>query len=195
MTQSWNIIKEAKSFDGKQLIVEHEAKATGTTMRASVYLPPAAEHGPVPWVMYLSGLTCTEANFTEKAGAQRDAARLGLAIVAPDTSPRGLELPGEHESTDFGSGAGFYVDATVAPYRDHYRMYSYVTEELFAGVAERFPLDPSRGRHHGALYGWPRCPCLRVPQSANVPLCVSVLAHLPSDDGAMGHQSLCRLPR
>ena len=113
-------------------------------MRFAVFVPPQAAERPVPAVWFLAGLTCTEENFTVKAGAQRVAADLGLALVAPDTSPRGLDLPGEHEAYDFGSGAGFYVDAAQAPWASHYRMYSYVTDELPALVAEAFPVDPSR---------------------------------------------------
>jgi S-formylglutathione hydrolase len=128
-------------------------------MRFGVFLPPqASAETPVPVLYWLSGLTCTEENFIVKAGAQRIAAELGLAIVAPDTSPRGLELPGEADSWDFGRGAGFYVDATQAPWASHYRMYSYVTEELRWLVACHFPIDPTRSGicghsmgGHGAL--------------------------------------------
>lgn len=110
-------------------------------MRFGIYLPPQAEKAPVPVLYWLSGLTCTEENFVVKAGAQRVAAELGLAIVAPDTSPRGLNLPGDALSYDFGVGAGFYVDATEKPWSDHYRMYSYVKDELFDLVAANFPID------------------------------------------------------
>ena len=137
-------LSEAKSFGGVQGIYSHASECTGTPMQFSVYVPPQAAAGPVPVLYYLSGLTCTEENFTTKAGAQRLAAEHGLIVVAPDTSPRGLELPGEHESWDFGSGAGFYVDATEPPWADHYRMYSYVTEELPSLVESRFPIDTQR---------------------------------------------------
>jgi len=113
-------------------------------MRFGVFLPPQAEVRSVPVLYWLSGLTCTEENFIVKAGAQRVAAELGLAIVAPDTSPRGLKIPGEAESYDFGLGAGFYVDATQAPWSRGYRMYSYVATELPELVEAELPVDPAR---------------------------------------------------
>ncbi len=113
-------------------------------MQFAVFLPPEAEHEPVPVLYWLSGLTCTWANFTEKAGAQRFAAEYGVAIIAPDTSPRGVDLPGEDDAYDFGSGAGFYVDATEDPWVRHYRMESYVAKELTALVEAAFPVDRKR---------------------------------------------------
>lgn len=113
-------------------------------MRFSVFVPPQAERGPVPVLFYLAGLTCTEETFMIKAGAQRLAAELGLMLVAPDTSPRGVPLPGDSDSWDFGVGAGFYLDATQDPWSKHYRMYSYVTEELPALIAANFPADMTR---------------------------------------------------
>ncbi len=137
-------VSEARCFEGVQGIYEHASAATGTTMRFSLYLPPQARSGPVPVLTWLSGLTCTEENFTVKAGAQRYAAENGIALLAPDTSPRGLGLPGEDDSYDFGSGAGFYVDATQEPWARNYRMYTYVTEDLPAVVGAAFPLDMAR---------------------------------------------------
>lgn len=137
-------LKQFRCAGGTQGVYAHASKETGTRMEFAVYLPPAAALGPVPAVYWLSGLTCTWANFTEKAGAQRFAAEHGLAIVAPDTSPRGTDLPGEHEAYDFGSGAGFYLDATAEPWSSHYRMESYVTRELPALLAASFPIDPQR---------------------------------------------------
>jgi S-formylglutathione hydrolase len=122
-------------------------------MQVSIYLPPAAEAGPVPVLYYLSGLTCSEENVTTKAGAQRFAAEHGLALVAPDTSPRGLDLPGEHDDWDFGSGAGFYVDATQPPWNKHYRMYEYVTEELPRVIADSQPIDVTRASITGHSMG------------------------------------------
>jgi S-formylglutathione hydrolase len=122
-------------------------------MRFGLFLPPQAERGRVPVLYWLSGLTCTEENFIVKAGAQRLAAELGLAIVAPDTSPRGEGIPDEPESYDFGVGAGFYVDATCEPWRRNYRMYSYVAEELPALVASSFPVDASRAGIFGHSMG------------------------------------------
>lgn len=112
-------------------------------MRFAVFIPPQAEDGPVPVLYYLSGLTCNEENFITKAGAQRYAAEHGLMLVAPDTSPRGADVPDE-EGWDFGSGAGFYVDATQEPWAKHYRMYSYITEELPALIHENFSVDATR---------------------------------------------------
>ena len=119
-----------RCFGGLQGVYRHQSQQTGTPMQFSVYSPPQAEAGAVPVLWYLSGLTCTEENFTIKAGAQRYAAEHGLMLIAPDTSPRGAALPGEDETYDFGSGAGFYVDASVEPWSNHYRMYTYVTAEL-----------------------------------------------------------------
>jgi S-formylglutathione hydrolase len=153
-----DIVSEARCFGGVQGIYRHDSRATGTPMRVAVFTPPQAERGPVPVLYWLSGLTCTEENFVQKAGAQRLAAEHGFLLVAPDTSPRGLDLPGEHESWDFGSGAGFYVDATREPWSRHYRMYEYVTQELPEWLAGAFPV--ARGRAgifghsmggHGAL--------------------------------------------
>jgi S-formylglutathione hydrolase len=131
-------------FGGVQSVYSHVSRETRCVMRFGVFLPPQAASGRVPVLYWLSGLTCTEENFIVKAGAQRVAAALGLAIVVPDTSPRGLGIPGEGDSYDFGLGAGFYVDATEAPWSRGYRMYSYITEELAADVAATFPVDPNR---------------------------------------------------
>lgn len=138
------LVKEQRSFGGTQGIWRHTSRATRTPMEFSIYLPPQVETGPRPVLWWLSGLTCTSANFTEKAGAQRYAAEHGLVLVCPDTSPRGTDLPGEHDDWDLGSGAGFYVDATVEPWSRHYRMECYVSEELPALVAANFPVDRSR---------------------------------------------------
>jgi len=131
---------EQRCFDGIQGFYSHTSDLCGCEMRFALFQPPQAAGGAkVPLLTYLSGLTCTEENFTTKAGFQRVAAELGLMVLAPDTSPRGLGLPGEDETYDFGSGAGFYVDATEAPWAANYRMYSYVTKELPAVIAANFP--------------------------------------------------------
>ena len=132
-----------KSFGGVQGVYRHASRVTGCDMTFAVYMPPQAEHGPVPVLWYLSGLTCTHANVMEKGEYRRVAAELGLAIICPDTSPRGDDVPDE-DNWQFGSGAGFYVDATVAPYDANYRMYSYVLEELPAVIAAHFPVDMAR---------------------------------------------------
>jgi len=122
-------------------------------MSLSVYVPPQAEDRPVPVLYYLSGLTCTEKNFIEKANAQRYAAKYGLMLVAPDTSPRGVNLPGENDSWDFGSGAGFYVNATEQPWAQHYNMYDYVTVELPALIQQTFAVKGDRAGITGHSMG------------------------------------------
>jgi S-formylglutathione hydrolase len=138
------ILSENKSHGGRQLVCKHASVATGTDMTFSIYLPPQADGGrALPVVWYLSGLTCTHANLTEKGEYRAACAELGLIFVAPDTSPRGEGVP-SGESYDFGLGAGFYVDATQEPWAGHYRMWTYVTEELPALVAAKFPIDEGR---------------------------------------------------
>jgi S-formylglutathione hydrolase len=122
----------------------HPSEATGTEMRFAVFVPPQAAHRPCPALYYLAGLTCTEETFPIKAGAQVLAAEHGLVLVAPDTSPRGAGLPGEDASWDFGTGAGFYLDAKAAPWSAHYRMARYVTQELPQLVEANFPVRPDR---------------------------------------------------
>lgn len=125
-----NLLSEHGCFGGVQRFYSHESRECRTEMRLSVYLPPQAKQREVPVLYYLAGLTCTEETFMIKAGAQRLAAELGLMLVAPDTSPRKARFPGDDASWDFGLAAGFYVDATQAPWSQNYRMYSYVTREL-----------------------------------------------------------------
>lgn len=139
-----NTISRHGAFGGAVSFHRHDAVETACAMRFAVFLPPQAAAGRVPVLYYLAGLTCTEETFMIKAGAQRVAAELGLAIVAPDTSPRGVPLPGDSENWDFGVAAGFYVDATQDPWSRHYRMYSYVTRELPALIAANFPVDADR---------------------------------------------------
>jgi S-formylglutathione hydrolase len=139
-------IAQNKCFDGVQGVYSHTSSETGCTMRFGVFMPPQASGGAtlVPVLYWLSGLTCTEENFIIKAGAQRIAAELGIAIVTPDTSPRGLDFPGIADSYDFGNGAGFYVDAIQAPWLQNFRMYSYITKELPSLITSSFPVDPER---------------------------------------------------
>jgi S-formylglutathione hydrolase len=137
-------VRQNRCFGGTQAVYRHQSVVTGTKMEFAIFLPPQAEAAPCPVLTYLSGLTCTWANVTEKGGAQRYAAEHGLVLVCPDTSPRGTDLPGEHDSYDFGSGAGFYIDATRKPWSQHYRMYTYVVEELAELVAAHFPVDATR---------------------------------------------------
>jgi S-formylglutathione hydrolase len=137
------LLSEHACFGGLQRFYQHDSTAIGLPMRFSVYLPPGAEGQKLPVLFYLAGLTCTEETFMTKAGAQRVAAREGMVLVAPDTSPRGAGVPGESDSWDFGLGAGFYVDAVQEPWARHYRMYSYILElrELVLG---EFGLDGAR---------------------------------------------------
>ncbi|WP_298668443.1 S-formylglutathione hydrolase [uncultured Sphingomonas sp.] len=133
------------AFGGTQGVYRHASAATGTDMTFSVYVPPHEAGAALPVVWYLSGLTCTHANVTEKGEFRRACAELGLILVAPDTSPRGEGVPDDADGAyDFGLGAGFYVDATEAPWATHYRMWSYITEELPALIAANFPADPAR---------------------------------------------------
>lgn len=142
---NFEIVSEAKSHGGVQGVYRHQSRETGTAMTFALFVPPQAESRPVPLLTYLSGLTCTHANVVEKGEFRAACAEAGIAFLAPDTSPRGDDVPGDPEgSWDFGHGAGFYVDATEAPWAANYRMWSYVTEELPQLVAERFPLDMVR---------------------------------------------------
>lgn len=133
------------AFGGVQGVYKHASHATNTEMTFSVYVPPHGKGTKLPVVWYLSGLTCTHANVTEKAEFRSICAELGLVFVAPDTSPRGEDVPDDAEGAyDFGLGAGFYVDATEAPFNQHYRMWTYLTEELPALIKENFPVDMRR---------------------------------------------------
>ncbi|MEM9531139.1 MAG: S-formylglutathione hydrolase, partial [Pseudomonadota bacterium] len=135
-------ISESRIFDGTQHVLEHLSQVCGCDMRFGVFLPPG--EGPFPTLFFLAGLTCTEQNFITKAGAQRVASELGLAIVTPDTSPRGDHVADEPDAWDLGQGAGFYVNATQPPWDSNYQMAKYVADELFKLVVSEFPLDPKR---------------------------------------------------
>ena len=137
------LLSEHACFGGVQRFYQHDSEAIGLPMRFSIFLPPGFEGKRLPVLFYLAGLTCTEETFATKGGAQRVAAEEGLALVMPDTSPRGAGVPGELENWDFGVGAGFYVDATEEPWSRHYRMYSHVLELRELVLAE-FGLDPAR---------------------------------------------------
>lgn len=171
------LIEEHGCHAGVQRFYRHESKTIGLPMRFSVYLPPHAQHGRVPALFYLAGLTCTEETFPVKAGAQRFAARHGVALVSPDTSPRGAGIAGETDAWDFGVGAGFYLDATREPWSKHYRMFSYVRDELRETVVANLPIDGARlgifGHSmggHGALMLALRSPGLYRSVSAFAPI-------------------------
>jgi len=142
--QPFETLSQHRCFGGTVGFYRHEAASTGCPMRFAVFTPAQAGSGRVPVLYYLAGLTCTEETFMIKAGAQRIAADLGLMLVAPDTSPRGVKLPGDSDSWDFGVGAGFYLDATVEPWSRHYRMYTYVTQELRSLIEAHFPAHGER---------------------------------------------------
>ena len=137
-------ISTAKAFGGTQGVYRHKSEACHCDMTFAVFLPPQAEHGPVPVLWYLSGLTCTHQNVMDKGEYRRLAAELGIAIICPDTSPRGDDVADEQDNWQFGKGAGFYVNATQEPFSKHYQMAYYIEEELPALIAQNFPVDMSR---------------------------------------------------
>jgi S-formylglutathione hydrolase len=181
MTNSIKTLSEHRAFGGVQGFYEHASQEIGLPMRFGLYLPPQAARGPVPALLYLAGLTCNEETFAVKAGAQRLAAELGLALVTPDTSPRGAvveALPGATASWDFGIGAGFYLDATAAPWSTHFRMESWIVRELLPLVAQHFAVDGQRiglfGHSmggHGALTLAQKYPGRFASLSAFAPIC------------------------
>ncbi len=186
-------ISENRCFGGRQLRFSHASKTLNCSMNFSVYLPPAAEKGSVPVLYWLSGLTCTDENFVQKAGAQQHAAKLGVAIVAPDTSPRGAGVPDDPEAAyDFGLGAGFYVNATQAPWSQHYRMYDYVVNELPALVTANLPINGERAGifghsmgGHGALTIALKNPDRYRSVSAFAPICSPL--NCPWGEKALGN--------
>jgi S-formylglutathione hydrolase len=167
------------SFGGQQLRYRHHSNILNCDMTFSIYLPPQAKQAPVPVLYWLSGLTCSDENFVTKAGAQQHAAEYGIAIVCPDTSPRGEGVPDDEESAyDFGLGAGFYINATEEPWATHYQMYDYVVEELPALINAEFPVDGSKvaiSGHsmggHGALTVALKNPERYCSVSAFSPIC------------------------
>lgn len=203
-------VSEQKIFGGTQGVYRHQAKATQCSMEFSLFTPPQAKDGPVPTIWYLSGLTCTQDNATTKAGFQRMAAELGLMIICPDTSPRGEGVPDDPEGVyDFGLGAGFYLNATVAPYSTHYQMESYITTELPALIADHFPADVTKqgimGHSmggHGALTLWRKNPDTYQSISAFAPIMhpsqcpwgqKALMGYLGPDQGQWANYDICRL--
>lgn len=172
-----NEIESTKEFGGWLKRLTHASSTCHCDMTFSIYLPPQAETTPCPVVYYLSGLTCTDDNARTKAGAQRYAAELGLILVFPDTSPRGAEVPDEPDRYDLGQGAGFYVNATQAPWDSHYHMYDYVTQELPALIEANFPVSDGKRSitghsmgGHGALICALKNPGMFASVSAFAPI-------------------------
>jgi len=147
------IVSENKSFDGIQGVYRHDSVLTGCVMTFALFLPPQVKAGKVPLLWYLSGLTCSHQNVVDKGEYRRIAAELGVAVLCPDTSPRGSHVPDEADNWQFGQGAGFYLDATQLPFDKNYRMYSYIVEELPALVSAHFPLDMERQSIFGHSMG------------------------------------------
>lgn len=171
-------VSSNKCQGGYQEIFSHVSTELGCEMNFAVYLPAQATEEKCPVLYWLSGLTCNEQNFVQKAGAQELAAEYGFIIVCPDTSPRGLNIPGEDDSWEFGSGAGFYVDAKQDPWKKNYRMYSYITKELYDLVNGNFPTRPDKwgifGHSmggHGALTCFLKNPNKFKSVSAFAPIC------------------------
>jgi S-formylglutathione hydrolase len=146
-------VSTARSHGGTQGVYRHASAACACDMTFAVFVPPQAKDGPCPVLWYLSGLTCTHANVMDKGEYRRIAAELGVIVVCPDTSPRGEGVPDEKDNWQFGSGAGFYVDATEAPWAANYRMYSYVVDELPGVIAAHFPADMARQSVFGHSMG------------------------------------------
>ncbi|MDJ0760129.1 MAG: S-formylglutathione hydrolase [Woeseiaceae bacterium] len=186
-------VSETSCFGGRIGFYQHRSDANDCDMRFSVFVPPQAEQGPVPVLTFLSGLTCTEENFMVKSGAQRVASELGLMLVSPDTSPRGDTVPDDPDGDyDFGLAAGFYLNATQAPWSAHYHMYDYITRELPAAVFGQFPGDASRHAlcghsmgGHGALVIGLRNPGMFRSLSVFAPICTTL--HSPWGSKALSH--------
>ena len=186
-------LSETSCFGGRIGFYRHASVTNNCDMQFSVFVPPQASSGKVPVLTFLSGLTCTEENFMVKSGAQRVAARLGLMLVSPDTSPRGEGVPDDPDGEyDFGLGAGFYVNATQRPWSDYYQMYDYVTAEFqkvvfdnFPGDAERHGLTGHSMGGHGALTVGLRNPRMFKSLSAFAPICTTL--HSPWGRKALGH--------
>ena len=171
------LISQNRSFGGWHKRYRHRSDVNHCDMIFAIYLPPQAEHQNVPVVYWLSGLTCTDENFMQKAGAQRIAAELGIALVCPDTSPRGVNIKGEDDEMDIGTGAGFYLNATEQPWAPHYQMYDYIVDELPALVKENFAVSDrwSISGHsmggHGAITVALKNPGRFYSLSAFAPIC------------------------
>jgi len=170
-------LSENRCFGGMQGVYKHGSAATGTDMTFALFLPAEAQDGPVPLLWFLSGLTCTHENAMTKAGAQAWAAEQGIALCFPDTSPRGEGVPND-DAYDLGQGAGFYIDATESPWSEHFKMWTYIADELPALIGDKFPLDMDRQSitghsmgGHGALTLAMALPGRFKSVSAFAPIC------------------------
>ena len=188
-------ISEHRSFGGVQGFYRHQSEVIQLPMRFAVYRPPVAQERKLPVLFYLAGLTCTEETFVIKAGAQRLAAQLGLMLVACDTSPRNTGIPGEADDWEFGSGAGFYLNATQAPWSKYFRMYDYVLQELRADGAAELPGRYAAAGHLRAFDGRAWRAGAGAAQPGRLPLGVGVRAHLLADALSVGTQGAAALPR
>ncbi|KAG1445483.1 hypothetical protein G6F46_012095 [Rhizopus delemar] len=146
-------VSRNKCFGGHVIKYQHHSDELNCDMKFNVFLPKESQTRQVPVIYFLSGLTCTEDNFIQKSGAMSEAAKHGIALVAPDTSPRGVDIEGDSDSWDFGKGAGFYLDATEPKWKKHYRMYSYIVKELFSVVEQELPIDSSNASIMGHSMG------------------------------------------
>ncbi|KAL6732477.1 hypothetical protein Aduo_003233 [Ancylostoma duodenale] len=172
------VVSSVRCFHGRQNVYKHHSDVLNCDMHFGAYIPDHKEGEHLPGLFYLSGLTCTHANFMEKSGFQRFASEYGIVVVHPDTSPRGVDLPNDSDSWDFGKGAGFYLDATVEPWSKHYKMYSYVTKELPEVIKNLLPIDLGKlgifGHSmggHGAISIGLKNPDLFKSISAFAPIC------------------------
>ncbi len=183
-------VASARCFGGWQNTYAHHSSACDCNMQFAAFLPPAAEAGPVPALYWLSGLTCTEENFSVKAGAQRIAAELGIALIIPDTSPRGVDIPGEDEFVNVGSAAGFYLNATQAPWSAHYRMYDYIARELVDIVNAELPVRADARSISGHSMGGHGALTIGI-RNADAYRSISAFSPISSTrNSAWGHQAL-----
>jgi len=183
-------VSSARCFGGWQNTYRHHSSACECNMQFAAYLPPAAQHGRVPALYWLSGLTCTEDNFSIKSGAQRVASELGLALIIPDTSPRGVGLPGEDEFVNVGSAAGFYLNATRSPWSSHYRMYDYIVSELVEIVNAELPVIKDAKSISGHSMGGHGALTIGI-RNAESYRSVSAFSPISSTrESAWGHQAL-----
>lgn len=190
------ILEDVRVFEGRQLRIKHRSASCHCDMTFSIFLPAQIEQQAVPLLWWLSGLTCNDQNFVTKAGAQRVAAELGIALIAPDTSPRGEGVPDDSEGAwDFGLRAGFYVNATQAPFDQHYQMYEYIQQELPALIEHEFNVDRSRQSIFGHSMGGHGALTLALNKASTIPVCIGFCAYQRPQSMSMGTKSTGRVFR